>query len=105
MGENFISLLLAGGGGSVIGSVITAFIQTWGKRGQDRASAADLSVSAAGKIIIRLEKENKAMRHAIIFVTNAIDEIVSENGFSVTVKQKLRKLNTAARKALSIESD
>lgn len=104
--NSLISLLVAGGGGSVIGSGITAFIQSWGHKGEARATAADISVNVAGRMIQRLDAENKAMREAIILITNSIDEIIDEDsGFNDVTKHKLRKLTKAAREALSVMVD
>ena len=92
---SLIGWLIAGGGGTLIGSVITAFIQTLGSRGKDRADAADKSVSVASRMIDRLEKENDQMREALILITDALDEYLDDPA-NPDVRDKLR---AAARKA------
>ena len=98
--SNLITAFVAAGGGTVLGSIITGMIQTLGNRGKNRADAADITVSVAGRMVDRLETENKAMRHSIVLITKTIDEIILDIS-DAAAREKLRKLNNAAREALS----
>lgn len=70
--------IIVGGGGTVLGSLGVAVIQTFGKRGRDRAEAADLSTSAASRVIERLEHENVRMREALIVLAQIIDVVIED---------------------------
>lgn len=73
-----VGWIIAGGGGTLIGGVITAFLQTAGVRGKARADAADASVTAAAKMMDRLQRENLAMRESILDLAAVLDPIVDE---------------------------
>ena len=95
---SIVGWILAGGGGTIIGSIVMGFIQTFGSRGKDRADAADSSVNAAGKIIDRLEKENIRMRESIVLISEVIDNILDElPAENRALKAKLRKAKQAAQ--------
>jgi len=95
--SNLVGWLVAGGGGTILGSIIMSVISIMGTKGKDRASAADVSVSAATKIMDRLEAENIAMREAIVIVTEILDEIVSNVDMPQKTAIKLRAANRAAK--------
>ena len=95
-----IGWIVAGGGGTLIGSVVTAFIQSWGARGKDRASAADVSVGAATRMMDRLEKENFQMREAIIALTDVLDELITDVELPAGSRAKLREANNRAKMAM-----
>ena len=95
--NNIIGWLVAGGGGTILGSIIMSVISIMGTKGKDRASAADVSVSAATKMMDRLEAENVAMREAIVIVTEILDEIVSNVEMPPKTAVKLREANRAAK--------
>lgn len=95
-----IGWIIAGGGGTLIGSVVTAFIQTLGSRGKDRAAAADVSVGAATRMMDRLERENTRMREAIIALTDVLDELITDVDLSASSRAKLREANNKAKLAV-----
>ena len=99
-GGSVIGWIVAGGGGTLIGSVITAFVQTLGSRGKDRASAADVSVGAATRMMDRLERENTRMREAIIALTDVLDELISDVDLSSDSRARLREANNKAKLAM-----
>lgn len=85
MGEtvNLASALITGGVGAALGSIGTALIQSFSKRGESRAVAADRIADAAGNLADRLDKmnthleeENTVMRHAIIALADVMDEMI-----------------------------
>lgn len=96
---NVLTGFIAAGGGTLLGSVATAFFQTMGNKGRNRAEAADLTVTAAGRIIDRLEKENIEMRKAILLITQIIDELIEDLPMNDRTKSKLRRANNAAKLA------
>jgi len=91
--------IVAGGGGTLIGSVTVALIQAFGKHGRDRAEAADLATSAAGRVIQRLEQENVRMREAIIAITDILDTVIDDLPTDHPHKDKLKAANKAAKLA------
>jgi CRISPR/Cas system CSM-associated protein Csm2 small subunit len=82
--------IVAGGGGTLIGGVITAFLQSVGARGKARADAADASVNAATKMMDRLERETTRMRESILELTAVLDAIVDEMSATSDAKTRLR---------------
>ena len=81
--SNLATLFITGGVGAALGSVFTAIVEVVSKRGESRASAADLVARAAGNLADRLDrindnldKENMQMRSAIIAFTDTIEELV-----------------------------
>lgn len=103
-GSSIVNGLITGGLGATIGSVFTAVIQIMSKKGESRATAADIVTGASERIIVRLENENRSMRHAIVLLTEVNDEIVSELrelGAQDGVISKLKQANRAAKMALS----
>jgi len=89
--------IVAGGGGTLVGSLAVAVIQTFGKRGRDRAEAADLATSAATRVIDRLEKENIRMRSAILAITDVLDAVIDDLPIDHPAKDRLKKVNNAAK--------
>ena len=98
--RSMIGWIVAGGGGTLIGSIVTAFIQTLGARGKDRAAAADVSVGAATRMMDRLEKENFQMREAIIALTDVLDELITDVELPAGSRAKLREANNRAKMAM-----
>ena len=76
MPDNLAGWVATAGGGTLIGSIIMGLIQTFGKRGKDRADAADININTATKIMDRLIKENDQMREALVLTLDAIEAIV-----------------------------
>lgn len=99
-GGGVVGWIVVGGGGTLIGSVVTAFIQTLGARGKDRAAAADVSVGAATRMMDRLERENTRMREAIIALTDVLDELITDVDLSASSRAKLREANNRAKLAM-----
>lgn len=100
MSDNSIAAwIVAGGGGTLVGSIAVAAIQAFGKHGRDRAEAADLATTAAGRVIERLERENVRMREAIIAITEVLDTVIDDLPVDNPQKAKLRKANKAAKMA------
>jgi len=95
--SNIVGWIVAGGGGTLIGSIVTAFIQTLGARGKDRASAADVSVSAATRMMDRLQSENLKMREAIVLLTEVLDDVIDDLNVPEAAKVKLRAANKQAK--------
>lgn len=100
------SWLVAGGGGTVLGSLVMTAIQTFGKRGRDRAEAADLTTSAGVRVIERLERENAKLweanerkTKAIIAITEILDSVINDLPVDNPAKAKLRRVNKEAKLA------
>lgn len=103
--------LLTGGAGAVVGSIAVAVINTRSKKGESRATAADLVTNAAGGLIDRLEKtndrldgENKHLRAAILSLTDAVDDCLTcaaapdpDPDMVQRVRDKLREANREAK--------
>ncbi|HPE52964.1 MAG TPA: hypothetical protein PK852_02495 [Mesotoga prima] len=78
MPDNLAGWVATAGGGTLIGSIIMGLIQTFGKRGKDRADAADVNITTATKIMDRIMKENEQMREALILTLEAIEFMVRD---------------------------
>lgn len=100
---NPIGWILAGGGGTVVGTLLMAVIQTLTGRGEARAHAADMITEAASNLadrqsatIERLEKRSQRQAAAIIALTAVVDELIDQIPISVSERVKLQKaVNTA----------
>ena len=77
-GGGVLNALITGGLGATIGSIITATIQIFSKRGESRATAADLVSKAAGTIVARLDAENRELREALLLLIEVLDEVTPE---------------------------
>ena len=91
------------GVGAMIGTVVTATIQILGRRGEARATAADLVTHAAGglaeqqgRTIERLERELERQRTALLGLLDVVDELVPQLPLD---SAEVRKLKTAIRAA------
>lgn len=78
-----VTWILAGGGGTIIGSIIMSVIQSISGKGVSRADAADRVTNAAGNLADRmdrmnsaLEKENLALRRSVIALSEVVDELI-----------------------------
>lgn len=76
MPDTVAGWVMAGGGGTLIGSIIMGLLQTLGNRGKDRADAADVNIATATKLMDRLQRENQQMREALVLTLDAIEAIV-----------------------------
>jgi hypothetical protein len=81
--SEWVPALITGGLGAAVGSIGTALIQTLSGRGVSRAEAADRVTNAAGNLADRLdrmnttlERENIAMRKAVVALTDVMDEVI-----------------------------
>ncbi|MBX3327830.1 MAG: hypothetical protein KF682_18205 [Nitrospira sp.] len=94
MSDNISAWIMAGGGGTLIGSIIMGVIQTVGKRGKDHADAADVSIGVANKMLDRLQKENEHLRAAVALALDAIDAMVvaSDPIMARTKAQEARRI-------------
>lgn len=101
-------VLVAGGIGSALGSVVTAIVQVRGKKGESRATAADLIATAAGDFVDRvakanekLEAENAQLREALVRLADAVDMVTDEIvGKAHPAYRSMRSATTAARLAI-----
>lgn len=101
MPDNLSGWVMAGGGGTLIGSIIMGLIQTLGKRGKEHADAADVSLSAATKMMDRLQRENENMRAAMVLTLEAIEAIVAELPPTSSAKSLAREARQTLIKSLS----
>lgn len=97
--SSLIGWIIAGGGGTVIGSLVVTLVQTFGRHGRDRGEAADLATNAASRIIERLEEENLRMRAAIITIAEVLDTVIDDLPVDHMTKEKLKEANRAAKLA------
>jgi hypothetical protein len=107
MMNQVLNSLISGGLGALLASVAVALINAFSKKGESRASAADLVTQAAGGLIDRLEKtnarldkENKDLRKAFIKLTDVLDEIIEESDIGPNAKRRLHDANNAAKTAI-----
>lgn len=94
-----VAWLVAGGGGTVLGSIVMSVIQAFGKHGRDRADAADLATAAAGRVIERLELENVRMREAILTISDVLDSVIDDLDADAKAKAALKQALRAAKLA------
>lgn len=92
--------LLTGGVGATLGSLLTAVFQVMGHRGESRANAADLVTKAAGAMVDRLDRENRALREAVLLLTDVLDEVLPQIKAPPDVVQKLHDAKLAAQRAV-----
>ena len=85
--------IVSGGIGTSLGAIAAAIIQSRSKKGESRATAADIVTGASAKIIVRLEQENKQMREAIVMVSSLLDELIEDMPVDNPTKVRLREVN------------
>lgn len=73
MSDHLSGWIMAGGGGTLVGSIVMGIIQAVGKRGKEHADAADVSITVATKMMDRLQRENAHLREAVALALDAID--------------------------------
>ena len=106
--SSITELLVAGGLGSAFGSIVTAIVQVRGKKGESRASAADLIATAAGGFVDRvsranekLEAENVQLREALVRIADAVDMVAEEVvGKAHPAYRSMKSATSAARLAI-----
>lgn len=103
--SNIFVALITGGLGAALGTVGTAIVQSFSKKRESRATAADLVTNAAGNLADRLDKfntklelENMQMRKALILLTEAVEDMMSEVA-DVEKREKIQNAINAARLA------
>lgn len=99
-GFPLLSTLVTGGLGATLGSVLTAVLQVVSKRGESRANAADLVTKAASSIMDRLDRENKALRQAVLLLTDVLDEALPQLQAPEEMLAKLKAAKLAAQMAV-----
>lgn len=102
--SNIVVGLLTGGLGATLGSIGTALIQTVSKKGESRATAADMVTNAAGNLADRLDRwnkelreENAQMRKAFGSLCEAVEDILEIIPDEVEKKLKVKKAVEEAR--------
>lgn len=108
MSENsLIPVIISGGFGAGTATIVSAVIQTWGRKSESRANAADLIAQAAGSLasrqgetILRLEKRVDRQATAIAALTAVLDELLPQLRLSDPEQAKLRKAVSAAKLAM-----
>lgn len=98
--STLITTLVTGGVGATVGSVVTALIQVFSRRGESKAAAADLVTKAASTIIERLDRENKSLREAVLLLTDVLDEVLPQLHAPEDALRKLKAAKRAAQKAV-----
>lgn len=105
--EQVIPALISGGFGAGLATMVTAVIQTLGKKAESRANAADLITDAAGNLaarqaetIARLEARVERQATAISALTVVLDEMLPELPIDARSRQKLHKAVMAAKLAI-----
>ena len=99
-GSNVFGVLLSGGLGATIGGILTAAISVFGRRGESRATAAELVTRAAGEMVDRLRSENKSLREAVLLLTDVLDEVLPQLDAPPDVIAKLKKAKRAAQRVV-----
>lgn len=106
--NDVVNSLVSGGVGAAIASILSAAINSWSKKGESRANAADLVTSAAGGLVDRLEKENarlndtnKKLRECVLDLTDIIDDLIPlatrGKGEEMDLLIKVREVNRKAK--------
>ena len=95
-----VSALVSGGLGATIGGILTSVIQTMSRRDESRAAAADLVSKAAGSLVARLDKENKALREAVLLLTDVLDDVLPSLQATPEAIAKLKAAKRAAELAI-----
>ena len=100
--QNFVVALVTGGLGAAFGSIGTALIQSFSKKGEARAVAADRVTNAAGNLADRLDRlnskletENTQMRKAMVALTEAVEDMMFHIEDDATRKKVQKAINTA----------
>lgn len=100
MTNQVVPSLISGGLGATIAAVAVAVIQTWGKRSEARAHAADLITHAATEMIDRLQRDNKELREAVLLLTDVLDMSLPLIDAPPEVLDKLKEAKRAAERAV-----
>lgn len=102
-----MSALVSGGLAAAIAAISVAMIQTFGKKSESRAHAADLITDAAGSLacrqsdtIDRLEKRVDRQTRAILALTAVLDDMLPKVVLSDPERVKLQRAITAAKLSL-----
>lgn len=102
-----INSVVSGGIGASIAAAVTAVVQLVGRKGESRATAADLVAEAAGKVTAqvnelnaRFEHDNRQMRAALLSVIDCLDELIASSDVPVSTAEKLRAARRTATEAI-----
>lgn len=105
--DAIVPAIVSGGLGAGLAAIATALIQTWGRRAESRATAADLITDAAGALaarqgetILRLETRVARQARAIAALTAVLDEMLPQVPLSDPERARLRKAIMAAKMAV-----
>lgn len=105
--NSIVGWVIAGGGGTIIGSLVMSVVQTLGKRGVERATAADLGTTVLSRAAQRLEAENlqmradvAQMRKALVLIADTLDKVIDDLPVDIPQKNDLKSVTTAARMAI-----
>lgn len=99
-GSDVLSTLVTGGLGATLGGVLTAVVQAVSKRGEGKATAAELVTRAAGVMVDRIEAENRGLRQAILLLLDVIDEVSPQLSTTPQAVEKLHAARRAAERAI-----
>jgi len=99
-GATLVGTLVTGGLGATIGGIVTAGIQVMSRRGESKAVAADLVTKAAVSMVDRLDRENKALREAILLLTDVLDEVLPQLQAPDDAVATLKAAKLAAQRAV-----
>ena len=96
--EAIIPALISGGFGAGLATVVTAVVQTLGKKAESRATAAGIITDAAGNLaarqsetIARLEARVERQAKALVALTAVIDELLTDMAIDVPARKRLHK--------------
>lgn len=99
-----VTAIISGGVGASIGSIGVAIVQTRGRKGESRATAADLVANAAGGLADRLDKknkeleiENRELKKSVICLTDLLDTLIPKLELSEEEKAVLIAKNNEAK--------
>lgn len=95
-----LGTIVTGGLGATVGGLLTALLNVWSRRGESRAAAADLVTKAAGTLVDRLDRENKALREAVLLLTDVLDEVLPQLEAPSDAVAKLKAAKLAAQRAV-----
>ena len=98
--SSIIGTLVTGGLGATVGGLLTAVLQVMSRRGESRATAADLVTRAAGSLVERLDRENKQLREAVLLLTDVLDEVLPLVQAPPAIMEKLRSAKRTAQRSV-----
>lgn len=99
--------------GAILSPLIVALVQSRGKRGESRATAADLISNAAGGFVDRLNKDNirqqeiiDHQRTALFAIIDALDDIIDNlRDLDGPTEEKIRAASRLARISIAVPKE